>query len=66
MKRLVIEENNWIELDNEDSITLNGNLVRVDTLTYDSIGGVVSNVPADKVTKGQPVSGRLTNLATFD
>lgn len=64
--RLVIEENNWLELRKDENITVNGNLRPAGSLTYDDMGSVITNVPQDRFTKGSPVEGRLTNLASFE
>lgn len=70
MKRLVINENAWIELDNSAVVTKNGSLVMADSV---AVGDSLSNLPLDKFVStggGRSIqsysAGTVTNIATFD
>lgn len=61
--RIVIEENTWLEVKKATLLNLNGQSVPAENAV---IGDMISDAPAASLTKGSDVTGRITNIATFE
>lgn len=71
MKRLVVDNEFWYDMEDTDTVTLDGNPVSAASIDSDNLFMTVSNLSQDKQSKDKkitgaiPTSGKLTNVATF-